>query len=577
MRQLTQWQETWISSSTTSYRPGHGCEDLWLAEALKVERALLLGEPLAGISLDFAKAFDNLPHDIMLRIAAHMGMDEGILSALRGMYTGLKRRFKVGSHVGQSFSSSNGILQGCPISVLLLNMFVEVWTRAVREEVGGSCEPQAYADDVGATAKHKHEIVGVCRVTDIFSKLTGMSVHVKKSTVWATDPTLRQQLTRACEIDGQFLPLVTQDRRLGAFLSYNRRRVQTRISRTLEECRRMCQRVELLPLPLMLRAQVISSLVLPKALYACGVSPPSKRDLRSLRGAVAKAIWGQGNRWRANEALFTLVVAGHSHDPVQATYYLTITTMRRFLDRHPEVWPAYAEVLELRQHEITSTVGGPIRAFLEALRGISASMSTPGQVRYRAPDNSMKEIPLLNSDLKTFQHEIRDAGRAEQWLNLADRRSTFSGIEYGIDRKATAVLRGKTTGLHTHRLRCLFTGAVATCHRLYRAGVLDGNACRCCHQPVVGTLGHLIDDCRATQRLRDRDFSASEWASLPDCLRLHGIAPLADDWLPPRYQGEQNGKAAIVAEVQYVLLDILEVHNAALDGSVLPPQPRWRS
>ena len=32
MRELILWQERWLSSSVASYRPGMGCEDLWLTE-----------------------------------------------------------------------------------------------------------------------------------------------------------------------------------------------------------------------------------------------------------------------------------------------------------------------------------------------------------------------------------------------------------------------------------------------------------------------------------------------------------------------------------------------------------------
>ena len=406
MRQLIQWQEHWISSSTVSYRPELGCEDLWLAEAMKVEKALLAGEPLAGLSLDFEKAFDNLPQDIMLQIAACMGMDEGVLKALAGMYGGLRRHFRVGSHVGAGFVSSNGILQGCPISVLLLNMFVEVWTRAVRHEVGGQCEPQAYADDVGATAATKAEIDGVCRVTELFARLTGMRVSVSKSAVWATTQRLRLLLHQSCKIDGKVLPLRDEDRRLGAFISYRRKRTRTRISRTLAQCRRMCERVGNLPLPLMPRAEIVASLILPKALYACGVSVPAKKDMRSLRAAVAKAIWGQRNRWRANEALFTVVVPGHRHDPVQASAYLAITTMRRVLDRQPALWPTYVDVLEMRWDELRERrpvlQGGPVRALLQALVAIDARLQTPVEIVYRAPENETKSIPFLGVISRSF-------------------------------------------------------------------------------------------------------------------------------------------------------------------------------
>ena len=120
-----------------------------------------------------------------------MGMDPKILGGLRGMYKSLKRAFKVGQHIGETFASTNGILQDCPMSVLLLNMFVEVWSRAVAAEAGPQCRPQAYADDIGATAPSKKDIDVVCLITETYARLTGMSINVAKSCVWGTTPDLR--------------------------------------------------------------------------------------------------------------------------------------------------------------------------------------------------------------------------------------------------------------------------------------------------------------------------------------------------------------------------------------------------
>ena len=119
MQELIEWQKSWIPTHVASYRPDMGCEDIWLTEALRVEHALLTGEGLAGISLGFSKAFDRLPHDVLLNMAATMCMDPDILRGLRGMYGQLRRAFKVGQHIGKTFQSTNGILQGCPMSVLL--------------------------------------------------------------------------------------------------------------------------------------------------------------------------------------------------------------------------------------------------------------------------------------------------------------------------------------------------------------------------------------------------------------------------------------------------------------------------
>ncbi len=42
-------------------------------------------------------------------------------------------------------------MQGCPLSVVLLNMLVNVWTLALRERVPAAT-PCSFADDTGATA-----------------------------------------------------------------------------------------------------------------------------------------------------------------------------------------------------------------------------------------------------------------------------------------------------------------------------------------------------------------------------------------------------------------------------------------
>ena len=574
MQELVEWQETWISAHVASYRPQMGCEDLWMAEALRVEHALLTGEGLAGISLDFSKAFDRLPHSVLLNIARCVGMDEHILCGLSGMYSQLRRAFKVGQHIGEPFTSTNGILQGCPMSVLLLNMFVEVWSRAVQEEAGPDCKPQAYADDIGATAPTKGHIDIVCSVTEAYAKLTGMEINIDKSCVWATTMELRIRLKRGCHINGRVLPHVMTDRRLGAFLSYSRKRALTRLSRTLEACKAMCCRTQELPLPLFARALIVAGLILPKALYACGAAPPPKKDLLALRAACARAIWGQRNKWRANEALFTFIVPGHRMDPVQVCHYWTILTMRRVLARHQELWDLYCNVLDIRftsWRECEHT-GGPVAALLRSLTGISASLTNPGLLRYRAPSNEMFELSLVDSDAKRFAHEIRDAARGEQWFRLAARRETFDGLEYGADRKATDVLlRDKLPGLQKHRLRTIMVGGVATKHRLYRAKILDNNACPCCLE-AAETLIHICDECSALDPIRFRDFTRAEWELLPPCLRYHGIMPLANDGLPMRFlEDEENGKAALAAEVQYTLLDLM----AARQDSSLQPQPRW--
>eukprot|EP00754_Rhynchopus_humris_P030393 Rhum_TRINITY_DN15269_c1_g2::Rhum_TRINITY_DN15269_c1_g2_i1::g.147151::m.147151 len=162
LKQLRRWQEGWCSRYQHGFRPNHGCEDVLWQFGLLTEEACLRGEPDGAFTVhyDFAKCFDTIPHTITLALAAELGMPEGIGRALAGMYRDLERRFRIPGGVGEAFRATNGILQGCPLSVVLVNVLLVVWVR----ELGSLNIPGAaigvYADDVSVKAASPLGIAG---------------------------------------------------------------------------------------------------------------------------------------------------------------------------------------------------------------------------------------------------------------------------------------------------------------------------------------------------------------------------------------------------------------------------------
>ena len=57
-------------------------------------------------------------------LAERQGLHPRVLQPLRGMYRELRRRFVMAGHVAKEFVASNGVIQGCPLSVLLLNLLI---------------------------------------------------------------------------------------------------------------------------------------------------------------------------------------------------------------------------------------------------------------------------------------------------------------------------------------------------------------------------------------------------------------------------------------------------------------------
>ena len=101
LRELLEWQDSWVSDNLHGYRPRHGPEHVWWILELRIERALIEGTDLAGISLDYAKCFDRVPSIIVFRLARESGMSEDILKPLEGMFKQLRRRFAIGGGVGK--------------------------------------------------------------------------------------------------------------------------------------------------------------------------------------------------------------------------------------------------------------------------------------------------------------------------------------------------------------------------------------------------------------------------------------------------------------------------------------------
>ena len=78
-----------------------------------------------------------VPVGIVLACAAALGFAEGPLRAIAGMYSGLRRSFKVLGCLGEPFAATNGILQGCPLSVILINILTTIWMKEIARLHGG--------------------------------------------------------------------------------------------------------------------------------------------------------------------------------------------------------------------------------------------------------------------------------------------------------------------------------------------------------------------------------------------------------------------------------------------------------
>lgn len=109
-----------------------------------------------GVAFDFAKAFDVVPINLVIASLRQRGAPERLLRAMNGIYRQLHRVYRYQGSFSSWWTSSNGIIQGCSLSLLGLNSLISCILE--RENTRPNpCSGFAYADDCTAVATATNE------------------------------------------------------------------------------------------------------------------------------------------------------------------------------------------------------------------------------------------------------------------------------------------------------------------------------------------------------------------------------------------------------------------------------------
>ena len=86
------------------------------------------------ISINAEKAFDKTQHPFMIKTLQKMGMEGIYLNIVKAIYDKPTANIILNGEKLKAFPIRSGPRQGCPLSPLLFNIFLEVLAIAIREE-----------------------------------------------------------------------------------------------------------------------------------------------------------------------------------------------------------------------------------------------------------------------------------------------------------------------------------------------------------------------------------------------------------------------------------------------------------
>ena len=84
------------------------------------------------ISIDAEKAFDKIQHPFMIKTLQKAGIEGTYLNIVKAIYDKPTANIILNGEKLKAFPLKSGTRQGCPLSSLLFNSFLEVWATEIR-------------------------------------------------------------------------------------------------------------------------------------------------------------------------------------------------------------------------------------------------------------------------------------------------------------------------------------------------------------------------------------------------------------------------------------------------------------
>ena len=204
------------------FRPARSAADGAAVPEVLLELGRLKEWTVVAMGLDYRKCFDVMPQGIGFEVSTRLGFDSEVLAVLKVVYCQVVPPFKLAGGLGHWRRATNRILQGCPLSVILIialmeaskaeldslreqvvvvtkdfllcrTLDVDEFTSVILDQQGpekvdiGSGD---YADDTGVVAPRVAAAWLIFPATKKCLQLTGHYINAGKSTVWTLDSDL---------------------------------------------------------------------------------------------------------------------------------------------------------------------------------------------------------------------------------------------------------------------------------------------------------------------------------------------------------------------------------------------------
>ncbi|PGH37471.1 MAG: hypothetical protein CRN43_21000, partial [Candidatus Nephrothrix sp. EaCA] len=172
------------------FRKGRGTRDAIGALRMLTERSLEHKQEVYICFVDYEKAFDRVDWKKLINALRRMGVDWRERRLIGNLYLGQKVRIRIEGEYSEPGLIGRGVRQGCPLSPLLFNIYIEELIREALEDteegikVGGKIiKALRFADDQAMLAGSEYDLQRMLDRLNRISAEYNMKINTKKTKV----------------------------------------------------------------------------------------------------------------------------------------------------------------------------------------------------------------------------------------------------------------------------------------------------------------------------------------------------------------------------------------------------------
>lgn len=272
---------------------------------------------------------------------------------MKHLYSNLKRYFCIPGGLSDTFVSSCGILQGCPLSVCFLNLMMGTWARTIVAEM--ESVPQVFADDSMILAHDIDTAKKACHLTGELAKITKQELAMSKTMAWATTTRDRAALRRI-RFDGHTLNVMLDVTSLGARQCTSHARIVSHYAQRIHEAIRISDHISPRYLCLAQNEGRFAPLKFCLKCYSPVKSQPQVWPTWVNYEVPLHVQFGERG-CRSIEVILSLLHPIHRVDPASAWAYTCINQFRRMSLRRPDLLPSLRKLWGMQS---TKSSFGPV-------------------------------------------------------------------------------------------------------------------------------------------------------------------------------------------------------------------------